>query len=51
MPKELEQKLKKEALKKGLSKKRAGAYVYGTMSKLGWKQKRRITSKNFTKKK
>ena len=34
MPKMLEQKLKKEAKKKGLSKKRTGAYVYGTLSKL-----------------
>lgn len=37
MPKEMEQKLKKEAKKKGLSKERAAAYVYGTMRKTGWK--------------
>lgn len=37
MPKQLEQKLKKQAKKKGLSKKRAGAYVYGTLRKTGWK--------------
>jgi hypothetical protein len=34
MPKELEKKLKKQAKKKGLSKKRTGAYVYGTMRKV-----------------
>ena len=37
MPKALEQKLKRQAKKKGLSKKRTGAYVYGTMRKTGWK--------------
>ena len=37
MPKKLEVKLKREAKKKGLGKKRAGAYVYGTMRKTGWK--------------
>ena len=31
MPKAMEMKLKREARKKGLSKKRTGAYVYGTM--------------------
>ena len=35
MPKALERKLAKEAKSKGLSKERTGAYVYGTMSKLG----------------
>ena len=39
MPKEMEKALKKEAKKKGLSKKRTGAYVYGTMQKDGWKPK------------
>lgn len=34
MPKELENKLKREAQKKGLSGKRIGAYVYGTMQKI-----------------
>lgn len=34
MPKKLEQKLMKEAKKKGLSKARTGAYVYGTLNKL-----------------
>ena len=40
MPKALERKLKKEAKKKGLSKKKTGAYVYGTLRKTGWKPKR-----------
>jgi hypothetical protein len=39
MPKKLERKLKREAKKKGLKGKRAGAYVYGTMRKTGWKPK------------
>lgn len=38
MPKPLENKLKLEAAKKGLTGKRAGAYVYGTLqSKSNWK--------------
>lgn len=37
MPKAMERKLKKEASKKGLTGKRADAYVYGTMRKTGWK--------------
>lgn len=41
MPKELEEKLKKEAAQKGLSKERAGAYVYGTLRKAGWRPKPR----------
>ena len=40
MPKKLEMKLKREAKKKGLSKKRAAAYVYGTLRKTGWKPKK-----------
>lgn len=36
MPKELEQKLKREAAKKGFKGKKADAYVYGTMRKTGW---------------
>lgn len=36
MPKELEQKLKKQAQKKGFSGEKADAYVYGTMRKAGW---------------
>lgn len=40
MPKEMERKLKTEARKKGLTGKRADAYVYGTMRKTGWEPKR-----------
>ena len=40
MPKALERKLKKQAKKKGLGKKRAAAYTYGTMRKTGWKPSR-----------
>lgn len=45
MPKEMERRLKREAKKKGLSKKRAAAYVYGTMMKTGWRPSRRKRSK------
>lgn len=41
MPRELEEKLKKRAKKKGLSKKRQGAYVYGTLRKTGWTPKKK----------
>jgi len=37
MPKKMEQELKKEAAKKGLTGARADAYVYGTLRKTGWK--------------
>jgi hypothetical protein len=39
MPKEIEDKLKKEAAKKGFKKDsdRYNAYVWGTLRKLGWK--------------
>ena len=41
MPKEMERKLKEEARKKGLTGKRADAYVYGTLQKkTGWKPKK-----------
>jgi hypothetical protein len=40
MPKALEDKLKKEASKKGLSGERKDAYVYGSMRKIGWKPER-----------
>ena len=44
MPKELEHRLRKMALKKfrghtKASEKRRDAYVYGTMRKTGWKPK------------
>lgn len=40
MPKALEEKLKKQARRKGFKGKRAAAYVYGTLRKTGWKPKR-----------
>jgi hypothetical protein len=39
MPKALEDKLKKEAEKKGITGKHEDAYVYGTLRKTGWKPK------------
>lgn len=47
MPKALEEKLKHEAAAKGLSGKRANAYVYGTMRQTGWtpsKHKKKLSS-------
>ncbi|HSE46802.1 MAG TPA: hypothetical protein VLA89_15895 [Gemmatimonadales bacterium] len=41
MPKELEEKLKREAKKKGYSKERTDAYVYGTLRKTGWTPKKK----------
>jgi hypothetical protein len=38
MPVRLERKLKATARKRGYSKRRTGAYVYGTMRKLGWRK-------------
>ena len=40
MPKELHDKLAREADKKGLKGKRRSAYIYGTMRDAGWKPKR-----------
>ena len=40
-PKAMEKALKAKAKKMGLSKKRTGALVYGTMRKTGWKPKKR----------
>lgn len=37
MPKKMERELKATAKKRGYSKQRTGAYVYGTMRKTGWK--------------
>lgn len=46
MPAKLERKLKQEAKKKGLGKKRAGAYVYGTLrAKTGWKPSKKKSKK------
>jgi hypothetical protein len=39
MPKEMEEKLKRQAKKKGFKGERADAYVYGTLRKTGWKPK------------
>ena len=38
MPKKLESILKRRAKKMGFSKKRTGAYVYGTLYKMGWRK-------------
>ena len=40
MPAALERELKRRVGAKGLSGKRARAYVYGTMRKTGWKPRR-----------
>jgi hypothetical protein len=40
MPEKMEKELKKAAKKKGLKGRRAGAFVYGTMRKTGWKPAR-----------
>jgi len=45
MPKALEEKLKREAKKKGLKGEKADAYVYGTLRKTGWKPQRERKSK------
>jgi hypothetical protein len=48
MPKELEDKLKRQARRKGMKGERADAYVYGTLRKTGWKpdrEKKRGTRK------
>lgn len=42
MPKKMEEALKREAKKKGLTRKRRDAYIYGTMQeKTDWKPKRK----------
>ncbi len=41
MPKKMEQKMRKQAKKKGLKGKRKDAYIYGTMRKTGWKPKKK----------
>jgi hypothetical protein len=45
MPKALEEKLKKEAKKKGFKREKADAYVYGTLRKTGWKPQRERKSR------
>lgn len=42
----MEMALKKAAKKKGLGKKRTGAYVYGTMMKMGWKPSKQKNKKS-----
>jgi hypothetical protein len=37
----MEQKMRKQAKKKGLKGKRKDAYIYGTMRKTGWKPKKK----------
>ena len=41
MPKKLEQALKREANKKGLTGERKNAYVYGALRKTGWSPKKK----------
>ena len=36
MPKKAEAALRRTAAKRGYGKERAGAYVYGTLRKMGW---------------
>jgi hypothetical protein len=45
MPQEIEVKLKKQAAKKGLKGRRADAYVYGTMNKIGFMRGNKETAK------
>ncbi len=40
MPKELHDKLKRQAEKKGFTGKRKQAYIFGTLRRTGWKPKR-----------
>lgn len=46
MPKKAEMALKKTAAQRGYGKERAGAYVYGTLRKLGWKPGHTTSYKN-----
>lgn len=46
MPKKLERKLQAEAKAKHYGKKRTGAYVYGTLRRLGWRPKREKGGRN-----
>lgn len=41
MPRALERKLKRTAKKRHYGKKRTGAFVYGTLRRLGWKPSRK----------
>lgn len=46
MPKKIEKKLKAGAKKKGFKGKRANAYVYGTMNKMGMMPKKERSGMN-----
>lgn len=48
MPKALEQKLMKEAMRAGLEGNRKDAYVYGTMRKTGWTPARERNAKRLS---
>lgn len=41
MPEKLEKELRKQAKKKGLTGKKADAYVFGTLRKTGWEPSRK----------
>lgn len=41
MPKKLEQQLRRQAEKKGLTGERKNAYVYGSLRKTGWKPRKK----------
>lgn len=45
MPKELEQRLERQARRKGLTGDRKDAYVYGTLRKTGWKPETELHDK------
>lgn len=45
MPKKVEAALKRQAKAKHMSKARTGAYVYGTLRKMGWKPKQQKARK------
>jgi hypothetical protein len=50
MPKALENKLKREAAKKGFTGERADRYVYGTLRKTGWTPSTQKRKKLYRKK-
>ena len=41
MPAQLERRLRRQAQRKGLSGKRADAYVFGTLRRSGWKPRKK----------
>jgi hypothetical protein len=51
MPKKLEEKLKREARAKGLTGKRAVAFIFGTLRKTGWtpKHQKNLTRQSYRK--